>query len=106
MEIPGAWVRRVLINLLIDGRRRERRNRSLLERLGPPGSVDPPAPRDVAWWDAVTSLPDQQRMVITLYYVDDRSVAEVLNIAAGTVKATLSQARDRLRRLLSEEAST
>lgn len=106
LDLPEAWVRRVLINLLIDRRRRERRDRLLAERLGPLGLVAAPTTADERWWDAVRELPDRQRAVITLHYLEDRpvrEVAEILEIASGTVKATLSHARDRLRELLVEE---
>ena len=106
LDVPEAWVRRVLINLLIDQQRRQHRDQVLVDRLGPPGLVPAPVHDDEAWWDAVRALPDRQRAVITLHYLEDRSVrevAEILEIATGTVKATLSQARDRLRVMLVEE---
>lgn len=106
LDIPGAWVRRVLINLLIDRQRSERRDRELVHRLGPPGVVAAPVVDDLRWWEAVRSLSERQRAVVTLHYLDELSVAEVaeiLEIAPGTVKSTLSQARDRLRRILTEE---
>jgi RNA polymerase sigma factor (sigma-70 family) len=46
-------------------------------------------------------LTDRQRAVVVLRLVDDLSeaqVAQVLGCAAGTVKATMSQAMARLRR--------
>lgn len=54
---------------------------------------------------AVRSLPDCQRALVTLHYLDELSVAEVAaipEITPGTVKCTLSQARDRPRRILTE----
>lgn len=106
LDVPEAWVRRVLVNLLIDQQRRLQRDRVLVERLGPPGLVPEPVTDDEQWWGAVRSLPDRQRAVITLHYLEDRSVrevADILEIAQGTVKATLSHARDRLRQLLVQE---
>lgn len=106
LDVPEAWVRRVLVNLLIDQQRRRQRDRVLVERLGPPGLVPEPATADEQWWHAVRSLPDRQRTVITLHYLEDRSVrevADILEIAQGTVKATLSHARVRLRQLLVQE---
>ena len=35
LDIPGAWARRVMINLLIDSRRTERRTLALHQRVGP-----------------------------------------------------------------------
>jgi RNA polymerase sigma-70 factor (ECF subfamily) len=106
LDVPEAWVRRVLVNLLIDQQRRRQRDQLLVERLGPPALVPAPVTDDERWWDAVRSLPDRQRAVITLHYLEDRSVrevADILEIAPGTVKATLSHARDRLRQVLVQE---
>lgn len=60
-------------------------------------------------WDAVLSLPPENRTVVTLFYYEDLTVeqiARVLKIPKGTVKSRLSRARDRLRELLKEEALT
>jgi RNA polymerase sigma-70 factor (ECF subfamily) len=106
LDRPGAWVRRVLINLLIDQRRRVQRERGLVERLGPPAAVDAPSADDRRWWAAVRALPDRQRAVVTLHYLEDLPIADVaaiLDIAPGTVKSTLSHARDNLRAALSSE---
>jgi RNA polymerase sigma factor (sigma-70 family) len=49
-----------------------------------------------------------QRELLTLYFLDDLSIAEiatVLEIPPGTVKSRLSAARRELRRILDEEAS-
>ena len=53
-------------------------------------------------------LPLPERELLTLYFLDDLSVAElatVLEIPAGTVKSRLSKARSSLRRILNEEAA-
>ena len=105
LDRPGAWARRVLINLLIDDRRRARRDRDLTARLGAPGEVAAPVADDHRWWAAVRALPDRQRAAVTLHYLEDLPIADVaaiLDIAPGTVKSTLSQARDNLRAALTE----
>jgi RNA polymerase sigma-70 factor, ECF subfamily len=107
LDVPRAWLRRVTVNLLIDSHRRRRRERSALERHGTGTttvSFSDPAATD--WWDAVRRLPDRQRAVVALYYLDDHSIVEVaavLGIAEGTVKSTLAQARKALARTLSIE---
>jgi RNA polymerase sigma factor (sigma-70 family) len=53
-------------------------------------------------------LPLLEREILTLYFLDDLSVAEiatVLEIPAGTVKSRLWKARGSLRRILDEEAA-
>ena len=45
-------------------------------------------------------LPQRQREVARLFYVDDRSVDDIarqLDVTSGTVKSYLAEARDRLR---------
>lgn len=104
-DVPGAWVRRVLINLATDRSRRAASERRAIELLPPVRTYEPPEPVDVAWRDAVRSLPDRQRAVVALHYLEDRSVDDIaatLGIAHGTVKATLATARTTLRRLLDE----
>ena len=100
LDAPGAWVRRVMINLLIDDNRRSRRLTTLRDRLERPPEVESPTPHDDRWWPAVRALPDRECAAITLHYLEDLSIADVaaiLEIAPGTVKATLSHAREKLR---------
>ena len=57
--------------------------------------------------DLLRELPTRQREVATLFYVDDRTVAEIamiLRLNEGTVKYHLSHARDGLRKLLDEDS--
>jgi RNA polymerase sigma-70 factor, ECF subfamily len=59
---------------------------------------------DLEW--ALAKLPARQRLAIDLYYfagTDVATTAEVMGCAPGTVKATLHQARERLRVLLGAE---
>jgi RNA polymerase sigma-70 factor (ECF subfamily) len=51
----------------------------------------------------VRELPEQQRHAVVLYYVEDRSVAdvaEILQCSEGSVKTHLSRARTALARTL------
>lgn len=106
-DSPAAWVRRVAINASHDSMRSDRRRRRREETQ----RVDhEPSPADRSTSDAVTlallaALPHRQREVATLFYVDDRSVAEtaaILGLSEGTVKSYLAAARDRLRELLDQ----
>jgi RNA polymerase sigma-70 factor, ECF subfamily len=106
-ESPAAWVRRVAINASRDSFRSDRRRRKREEAL--PVDVQNLATdrysSDTVATDLLRELPTRQREVATLFYVDDRTVAEIatiLRLTEGTVKYHLSHARDGLRRLLDE----
>jgi RNA polymerase sigma-70 factor (ECF subfamily) len=103
MDSPEGWVRRVAINLATSRWRRLRAETSALARLSPPVSLVPPGDHLSTFWEEVRRLPTRQAQAVTLHYLEDMSVdeiASVLEIANGTVKALLSQGRERLRRQL------
>lgn len=96
-----GWVWRVVVN---EARRRR-----------PAGPIPVPAPGavpaadtsgHVTWLRAlVASLPERQRLVLFLRYyadLDYESIAAAMEVAPGTVGATLSQAHANLRRKLEE----
>jgi RNA polymerase sigma-70 factor (ECF subfamily) len=99
MDRPGAWTRRVALNLVTDHHRRLRRRRAIDPLLVADESVEmAPQDRDLA--EALAALPTRQRLVVVLHYLLDLSVADVareMGISDGTVKATLHQARASLR---------
>jgi RNA polymerase sigma-70 factor (ECF subfamily) len=109
LDRPGAWSRRVALNLVTDKLRGRTRSRRLNGRLAG-RQVDHSAGAEVDAWDAafwseVAALPERQRNVIVLFYVHDLPVVEIADIvgaADGTVKSDLARARDRLRQRLSE----
>ncbi len=97
----GAWVRRIAINATRDAHRSEtRRNRrEVRAAASAPRERNDALPGDAAL-DLLARLPDRQRAIAALYYLDDMSIAEigaVLGIASGTVRSHLSEARVRLR---------
>lgn len=105
MDSPGAWVRRVALNLARSRLRRLRSETMARLRLGPSTVMaESPDGREVeAFWAEVRRLPTRQAQAVALRYIDDLSVgeiAQVLEIAEGTVKALLHQGRERLRRQL------
>lgn len=62
-----------------------------------------PGRRDLMLQQCVAKLPELQRQVITLFYFEDRSVAEVaraLDLPEGTVKSHLHRARRTLGEML------
>ena len=103
LDRPGAWVRRVVINLATDVHRRSVRELRAVERL-PVGEAQRPAdPVDGDFWRALRALPTGQRNAAVLFYVDDLGVdqiAEILLVGSGTVKKALFDARKNLARTL------
>ena len=103
MDKPGPWLRRVTINAATSWHRTNRREEAARTRLGGEGSVVNPERESDMFWAAVRALPDRQRAAVALHYVEDMSVADVataLEIAEGTVKASLFKARATLARSL------
>jgi RNA polymerase sigma-70 factor (ECF subfamily) len=98
----AAW----LIGIVADRSRRHRTRRpvgqvvELVEHAAPP-----PAPHDVDLERAIATLSRRQHQAVELHYfvgLDVGTVAEVMGCSPGTVKATLHQARRRLRELLGD----
>lgn len=100
-ERPGAWARRVALNLATSARRRRRSEERAVVRLAfrpEPVAADPVADPVVSAdvWAVVRTLPRQQAAALVLYYLADESVADLaasLGCAPGTAKAHLHQAR-------------
>jgi DNA-directed RNA polymerase specialized sigma24 family protein len=102
----GGWVRRVALNLALDGHRRRSVRRRLALRVSEPPPARGPGVAHVAVVAAVRALPRAQQEAVVLHYLLDLPVAQVareLDRPEGTVKAQLSRARDQLAVLLSEQ---
>ena len=106
MEHPGAWVRRVALNLAVGRWRRLRRETRAVLRLGPADAGPPLDPPSVRFWEAVRALPRRQAQVIALTYLEDLdspAVGEVLGLSPATVRVHLARARATLARTLEVE---
>lgn len=99
-EKPEAWVRRVVANLSVSRFRRSVREARAMARLKPQASYLPALPaEDEVFWKEVRALPKRQSQAIALFYLEDRSVAdiaEILECAENTVKVHLFKGRARL----------
>jgi RNA polymerase sigma-70 factor (ECF subfamily) len=87
--------------------RHARRDRLWSLIRGDVGLPLPVGPRDLDVLDAVRRLPGMQRAAVTLFYFEDRSVAEIadlLGCAEPTARVHLHRARKRLAELLADEA--
>lgn len=98
-EDPVSWVRRVAINSMRDHFRHESRGAKVLAILAAdPQWVDEPEASDAV--ELLATLPPQQRLAMSLYYIEGLSVAEVASamlISVGAVKFHMNQGRERLR---------
>jgi RNA polymerase sigma-70 factor (sigma-E family) len=104
MEHAEAYVRRMIANTYLSGRRRawvrEEPRDGLPETASP---AESPVLDRALLWPLVCALPARQRAVIVLRYYEDLSEAEIaaaLGCAPGTVKSQASAAMKALRRAL------
>lgn len=102
---PGAWVRRVVANMSVSTFRRRRSELRMLTKLGARQNHVVPdlSPSTLAFWQAVRALPRRQAQVAALFYLEDRpiaEIAEILQMAEGTVKKHLHDGRKALARTL------
>ena len=101
---PLAWIRRVAINRGHNKRRSRRRQEALAQHIAETTAapiVTIESDDDLA--DLVASLPQQQRLALSLYYYADLSVAEVaaaMKLSKGAVTYHLHAARTSLSRAL------
>jgi RNA polymerase sigma-70 factor (ECF subfamily) len=108
LDHPGAWVRRVAVNLAMSRFRRLAAEARALRRYvgGSPTAFPAPEPDGDRFWEAVRHLPRRQAQAVALHYLEDRSVAEIaetLSIAEGAVKAALFKGRRNLEKALDVE---
>ncbi len=99
LDRPGAWVRRATVNLAIDSHRRHATEQRTLTLAVAATTASEGFGVDDRFWVLVRSLPERQRAVTALRYVDDlplEEIAQVLEISVGTVKSTLFSARSSL----------
>lgn len=105
---PGAWVRRVALNLASHHRNRRRSEQRAVDRLRRQRPSEPYAYADGSvagddFWALVRRLPPRQAAAVALHHLEDRPVAEVaaiLGCAQGTAKAHLHKGRAALARML------
>lgn len=101
---PEAYVRRMVVNEVIDARRggwwkRERPHEDVRPASLPDAGSQ--VVEHLTLWDAVRSLPVRQRAVIVLRYYEDLTevqIAEALGCSTGTVKSQAAAALGNLRR--------
>lgn len=116
-DYPGAWLRRVMSNLLIDHHRSSVAERSAVDRIKGASTLsdfqtDDPGESGhmgeaARWVEMMRALTPQQRIVATLFYGEDASVdsiAATLDMSPGAVKSTLFKARRSLLKSVRKDA--
>jgi RNA polymerase sigma-70 factor (ECF subfamily) len=92
-DSAAAWVWRIALNLALQERRR-----GSLDELPDDLTIDDPH-RDPDLAAAVQTLPPRRRLIVFLRYYADFSyaeIAEAMDVAPGTVAATIAQAHTAL----------
>lgn len=96
---PQAWVRTVAFRLAISHWRKKRSSREAWERHGADGHAPDVSPDLVVLVEALRRLPVEQRRVLVLHHMADRSVEDIaaeMERPVGTVKSWLSRGRSAL----------
>jgi len=100
---PGAFARRVTINLASSRRKRDAVAERGRSRLGAQYAVPPPPEPHTEVWEAVAALPPKQRAAVALHYLEDLPITEIaviLGCTAATARVHLHRARNTLATLL------
>jgi RNA polymerase sigma-70 factor (ECF subfamily) len=108
----STWIYAITRNAAVSALRSRRRELSLSEEAVSAeaegiGAPDAPEADGPALRGAVESLPEKQRLAITLYYFDERpvdEVAEMMGMPANTVKTHLHRGRASLAQALGVSA--
>ena len=103
-RFPG-WALRIVRNKAVDWVRHRQRQRSAERSLETAGAPEPATQTHSVLSGAFTELSRDHRAVLSLYYVEQLTVAEIseaLQIPRGTVKSRLFHARRHLESRLTE----
>ncbi len=111
LDDPAAypqWLYRITTAKCADWVRKQRRHRGMIDTVAnerPERTTPPAADADLdtrlTIRRALTGLSDHQRLILTMFYIDELStavIADALDIPLGTVKSRLHNARNELRR--------
>ena len=104
-ERPGAFVRRVAINLAHSRARRLEAEAKAVARYatGQAPTVGPIEPTDRDFWEEVRRLPRRQREIVVLRYVEDCSdseIEDILGCSEATVRVHFHRAKQTLAKAL------
>jgi RNA polymerase sigma-70 factor (sigma-E family) len=110
-ETRDAYARKMLVNALVDERRRPHARHERNEAEVPDMAVEPTLPTegDADVFRALAELPPRMRAAVVLRHLNDASVtetAEALGCSEGTVKSQTARGLDHLRVRLAASAGT
>jgi len=117
-----TWIYRIVTNVYLDERKKSKAHRQTslddyieLDENSVSRQIedDSPSPEEIVEnkeraktvQDAINSLPEYQRVIVTLYHVQNLSydeIADILQLPIGTVKSRLNRARLALSELLGD----
>lgn len=104
-EHRKAWLIRVTINCAKDLVAKRRPYVELNDELDAAEDGGIPTAEALTLEDAIASLPEQQRRIVYLFYLEElsiREISELLHQSEGTVKSSLSRAREKMRRFIED----
>lgn len=99
----ATWITRILIRVCVDIQRRQKRVIPVCEIAEKPAEDE----RIATLREAIDSLPQKERTMIVLYYMegyDVRESAKLMGTTKGAVCAGLARAREKLRAYMEEDA--
>lgn len=101
-----TWITRILINECNGVLRKRKCVISYEEYMENAGVSEPK--KYTHLYMAILNLPEELRILVTLYYIEgfsQKEIAEILHMQEGTIKSRLSRARALLKEQLTEEGS-
>lgn len=103
MDNPLAYLRRVVLNLVLDGNRRE----ALAQRVGPLLTIDAeagnPYPSDLTFLEVLAPIDRALLHLVVLEGLTVAEASETVGCSAATGRARLMRARRRVRVALKED---
>ena len=100
---PSTWLYTIARNTCLSAVRAESYRRTTTLDDSPEPAASPPSSSDMSLARCVSRLPQAQREVITLFYLEEKNVKEVarlLDLPEGTVKSHLHRARRALSEMM------
>jgi RNA polymerase sigma factor (sigma-70 family) len=107
-DLPGAWVRRLVLNASTSRRRRIANEARVVLRLGRERELQASTTETIDLVRAIRKLPARQAQVMALLVAEDLSIVDiagVLELSEDTVRTHLRRGRERLSELLADTST-